>query len=35
VLDSDITPAPGDMLTLAPIPERIRWFDPETTQALP
>jgi multiple sugar transport system ATP-binding protein len=34
VLDSDITPTPGDLLTLAPIAERIRWFDPETTQAL-
>ena len=34
VLDSDLSPAPGDVLTLAPIPDRIRWFDPETAQAL-
>ena len=34
VLDSNLSPAPGDTLTLAPQPDRIRWFDPETTQAI-
>jgi multiple sugar transport system ATP-binding protein len=34
VLDSDLTVRPGDILTLAPQPDRIRWFDPETTQAV-
>jgi multiple sugar transport system ATP-binding protein len=31
VLDSDMQVRPGDRLTLAPQPDRIRWFDPETT----
>jgi multiple sugar transport system ATP-binding protein len=34
VLDSTITLAPGDLLTLAPVPDRIRWFNPETQIAL-
>lgn len=34
VLDSDLTVKPGDKLTLAPQPERVRWFDPETTRAI-
>ncbi|WP_274426053.1 ABC transporter ATP-binding protein [Chelativorans sp. YIM 93263] len=34
VLDSDIDLSRGDLLRLAPAPERIRWFDPETEQSL-
>jgi multiple sugar transport system ATP-binding protein len=34
ILESDRAIAPGDTLTLAPIPDRIRWFDPETQKAL-
>jgi multiple sugar transport system ATP-binding protein len=34
VLDSDVRIAPGDALRLAPKPDRIRWFDPETTLAV-
>ncbi len=34
VLDSNFMPNPGDRLTLAPVPDRIRWFDPETQKAL-
>ncbi len=34
VLDSDLKVAPGDELRLAPKPDRIRWFDPETTLAV-
>jgi multiple sugar transport system ATP-binding protein len=34
VLDSNFMPSPGDRLTLAPVPDRIRWFDPETQKAL-
>ncbi|MDH3262606.1 MAG: ABC transporter ATP-binding protein [Paracoccaceae bacterium] len=34
VLDSDMVVRPGDRLTLAPLPDRIRWFDPETTEAV-
>ena len=34
VLDSDLTVQPGDPLTLAPQPDRVRWFDPETTLAV-
>jgi multiple sugar transport system ATP-binding protein len=34
VLNSDLTVKPGDRLTLAPQPDRIRWFNPETTQAI-
>ena len=33
VLDSDLKVAPGDELSLVPKPDRIRWFDPETTKA--
>ena len=35
VLDSDATLAPGDRLHLAPQPDRVRWFDPETALAVP
>jgi multiple sugar transport system ATP-binding protein len=34
VLESTVTLAPGDSLTLAPMPDRIRWFNPETQTAL-
>ncbi|SET93704.1 ABC transporter ATP-binding protein [Paracoccus homiensis] len=34
VLDSDMTVKPGDTLTLAPQPDRVRWFDPDTTRAV-
>ncbi len=34
VLDSNLAVAPGDRLSLVPRPDRIRWFDPETTRAL-
>ncbi|HTN63388.1 MAG TPA: ABC transporter ATP-binding protein [Devosia sp.] len=34
VLDSDLVVAPGDELSLVPKPDRIRWFDPETTNAI-
>ena len=34
VLDSDMKLKPGDTLKLAPQPDRIRWFDPETTKAV-
>jgi multiple sugar transport system ATP-binding protein len=35
VLDSTVDVAPGDTLTLSPTPDRIRWFDPETSKAIP
>ena len=34
VLDSDLTIKAGDTITLAPQPDRIRWFDPHTTKAV-
>ena len=34
VLDSDDVIHAGDTLTLAPAPDRIRWFDPNTTEAV-
>jgi len=34
VVESTLTPRPGDILYLAPTPDRIRWFDPETQKAL-
>lgn len=34
ILDSNAHPDPGDRLLLAPTPDRIRWFDPETQKAL-
>jgi multiple sugar transport system ATP-binding protein len=34
VLESTLTPRPGDMIHLAPVPDRIRWFDPATQSAL-
>lgn len=34
VLESDLELTSGQMLTLAPNPDRIRWFDPETTLAV-
>jgi multiple sugar transport system ATP-binding protein len=35
VLESDLPIRPGETLTLAPRPERVRWFDPETQAAIP
>ncbi|MEM1075810.1 MAG: ABC transporter ATP-binding protein [Pseudomonadota bacterium] len=34
VLDSDMSVRAGETLTLAPAPDRVRWFDPETTLAV-
>ncbi len=34
VLESDVSVSPGDELSLVPKPDRIRWFDPTTTNAL-
>jgi multiple sugar transport system ATP-binding protein len=34
VIESDHPVSPGDELRLAPKPDRIRWFDPETTKAV-
>jgi multiple sugar transport system ATP-binding protein len=34
VLDSDVAVAPGGRLKVAPRPERVRWFDPQTGTAL-
>ena len=34
ILDSDMTLKHGDRLSLAPLPDRVRWFDPETTLAV-
>ena len=34
VLDSDLPVSPGDELRLSPKPDRVRWFDPETTRAV-
>ncbi len=34
VLDSTLAPRPGDVLHLAPMTDRIRWFNPETQKAL-
>lgn len=34
VLDSDLSIAAGDPLTLAPQADRVRWFDPESTLAV-
>jgi multiple sugar transport system ATP-binding protein len=34
ILDSDVKVAPGDELSLVPKPDRIRWFDPETSVAV-
>ncbi len=34
VLDSDFQVKAGETITLAPTPDRIRWFDPETTKAV-
>jgi multiple sugar transport system ATP-binding protein len=34
LVDSDARVAPGDRLSLVPVPDRIRWFDPETSEAL-
>lgn len=34
ILDSDAIVKPGDELTLAPQPDRVRWFNPETTLAV-
>ena len=34
VLDSDLDVSRGDVLTLAPLADRVRWFDPDTTLAV-
>ena len=34
VLDSDLAFSPGDQLRLMPKPDRIRWFHPETAEAV-
>ncbi|MDR7124803.1 ABC transporter ATP-binding protein [Pseudotabrizicola sp. 4114] len=34
ILESNLLPSPGDILHLAPVPDRIRWFDPDTQSAL-
>ena len=34
ILDSDLSVKPGDELTLAPQPDRVRWFDPQSTLAV-
>lgn len=34
ILESDAHIRPGEAITLAPIPDRIRWFDPETQKAI-
>ena len=34
IVNSDLSVAPGDRLSLVPQPDRIRWFDPETTEAV-
>ncbi len=34
VLDSDLAFSPGDQLRLMPKPDRIRWFNPETAEAV-
>jgi multiple sugar transport system ATP-binding protein len=34
ILDSDASVKAGETLTLAPQPDRVRWFDPETTLAV-
>jgi multiple sugar transport system ATP-binding protein len=34
LVDSDLSVAPGDQLSLVPQPDRVRWFDPETLEAV-
>jgi multiple sugar transport system ATP-binding protein len=34
VLDSTLVPSPGDRMAFAPVPDRIRWFNPETQEAV-
>jgi multiple sugar transport system ATP-binding protein len=34
IVHSDLRVAPGDTLSLVPEPDRIRWFDPDTSEAL-
>ena len=34
ILDSDTRVAPGDRINLAPIPDRVRWFDKQTSLAV-
>jgi multiple sugar transport system ATP-binding protein len=34
VLESDLVVSPGEELRLLPKPDRVRWFDPETTEAV-
>ncbi|OIQ32520.1 MAG: sugar ABC transporter ATP-binding protein [Alphaproteobacteria bacterium MedPE-SWcel] len=35
ILDSDMTVRAGDQLKLAAMPDRIRWFDPDTSLSVP
>ena len=34
VLESELKIKPGEVIRLAPMPERVRWFDPETSKAV-
>ncbi len=34
IIESDVKMATGEALNFAPMPDRIRWFDPETTMAV-
>ena len=34
LIDSESRVAPGDRLSLVPEADRIRWFDPETAEAI-
>lgn len=34
IMDSDSTIRPGDSIALSPIPDRIRWYDPDTRLAI-
>ncbi len=34
VLDSDSSVSAGDVLALKPLPDRVRWFDPESNKAM-
>jgi multiple sugar transport system ATP-binding protein len=34
LIDSDAAVSPGDRLSLGPEPGRVRWFDPDTSQAI-
>jgi len=34
IVHSDARVSPGDRLPIRPAPDRIRWFDPNSTQAV-